>query len=44
VVAALNLVDLGTNLFDYTGSLVAEHHRLHCYAPLAAHHVIVGAA
>jgi hypothetical protein len=44
VVAPFNLVDLSAGFFDYTGSLVAEHHRPHRYAPLAAHHVIVGAA
>lgn len=44
VVASLNFADLGTNFFDYTGSLVAEHHRSHCYAALASHHMIIGTA
>src|SRR5208282_6019192 len=44
VVAALNFADRGTNVFDHAGSLVAEHHGPHRYAPLAAHHVIVSAA
>jgi hypothetical protein len=44
VVAALNFADFGTDFFDYTGSLVAEHHWPHGYAPLAAHYVIVGTA
>jgi hypothetical protein len=44
VVAALNFADLGPNFFDYAGSLVAEHHWPHRYAPLAAYHVIVSAA
>ncbi len=44
MVAQLNSTNRGTNFFDYAGSLVAEHHWPHRYAPLAAHHVIVGAA
>src|ERR1017187_1809185 len=44
MVAALNLANLGTNFLDYAGSLVAEYHRPHRYAPLAAHHVIVSSA
>jgi hypothetical protein len=44
VIATLNFADLGTNCLDYTGSLVAEYHRPHRYAPFAAYHVIIGAA
>ena len=44
MVAAFNFPNIGANLLNYTGSLVAEYHRPHRDAPLAAHHVIVSAA
>ena len=44
VITAPNFANLGTNCLDDTGGLVAEYHRPHGYAPLSAHHVIVGAA
>ena len=44
VVAGLDAADRGADVFDHAGGLVAEHHRPHRHAPLAAHHVIVGAA
>ena len=44
VIAGLDAVDRGADGFDHAGRLVAEHHRPHRHAALAAHHVIVGAA
>ena len=45
VVASLDAADGGgADGFNHAGGLVAEHHRPHRHPPLAANHVIVGAA
>ena len=44
VIADANSADCGANFFNDAGSLVAEHHRPHGHAALAAHDVIICAA
>ena len=44
VVARLDAGDRSADGFDHAGRLVAQNHRPHRHAALAAHNVIVGAA
>ena len=44
VIASFDRGDLGADILDHAGRLVAKHHRPHRDPALAAHNVIVGAA